>query len=664
MCGISGVYSFKGPTEAVLPAALLMNSKIRHRGPDGEGLLVWNGQDAPQPLYTIDTPAEIIHADHTWTPSFAAGEYTSSAQLALAHRRLAIIDLAPTGHQPLSYSDGALWLTYNGEIYNYIELRKELEAKGHRFRTQTDNEVILAAYREWGQACTQRFNGMWAFVIWDRAEKIFFCSRDRFGVKPFYYFRDRNYFAFASELKALAASPVVSTGLNHAAVADYFVDGEIEYQPNGFFEHLLELFPGTNLIVHLDSAKVEIRQWYTLTFNDAPGEFTGNRLEKEILQVREELVEAIRIRLRSDVTVGACLSGGIDSSAISGIIAHLVQQDRNINIGDRLKLFTAAFDDKALDESPWAKLVAEATHADWKKVTPKPEELLRDIEELIYSQDIPIWSTSTYAQHRVMKLAAHHGVRVLLDGQGGDELFAGYMPYYIPFWKELKRNGQALRRKAEMRAWGSEVVTHHRKETLKQYIVPALPLNMQMYLQKKYFPDLAYLSPDLIAQYKSGYTAVDAPHTLNEALHNEFVNTRLKGYLKCEDRCSMWHSVESRTPFADDHKLIEHVFSIPGTMKIRNGVSKYILRAAAAPFMPEAIRKRKDKMGYVTPNNLWITGLRDQFRPYFEQDFKGILRKDKLLSEYDQLFDIKDKPENGRIFKFIAFAIWKKVYGM
>jgi asparagine synthase (glutamine-hydrolysing) len=252
----------------------------------------------------------------------------------------------------------------------------------------------------------------------------------------------------------------------------------------------------------------------------------------------------------------------------------------------------------------------------------------------------------------------------VLDGQGGDELFAGYMPYYIPFWKELKNNGQKLRRKMEMRAWGSDVVTHNRKETLKQYIVPVLPVNMQMYLQKKYFPDLAYLSPDLISQYKSGYVPPDPPHTLNEALHNEFVNTRLKGYLKCEDRCSMWHSVESRTPFADDHRLIEHVFQIPGTMKIRSGVSKFILRAAASPFLPEEIRKRKDKMGYVTPNNLWITEMKDYFRPYFDQDFKGILRKEKLMKDYDTFFDIKDKPENGRIFKFMAFAIWKKVYGM
>jgi len=664
MCGISGIYSFKGPGDKVLPSALLMNSKIRHRGPDGEGILAWNGHDTPMPLFTIDTPSEIIDCNLEWTPRNSVRQYPGAAQLTLAHRRLAIIDLAVTGHQPLSYSNGELWITYNGEIYNYIELRAELESKGHQFRTSTDTEVILAAYKQWGQACTNKFNGMWAFVIWDRVAHTLFCSRDRFGVKPFYYYHDRNHFAFASELKALAACPVVQTSLNHRAVADYFVDGEIEYKPQGFFNNILELFPGTHLILHLDTGKADIRQWYTLAFTDEPADYSESNLEKEIEKIRSLFVDAVRLRLRSDVPVGACLSGGIDSSAISGIMAHLVSKDKSINIGDRLKLFTAAFADPKLDESHWAKLVVDQTHAEWHRVIPQPEELLRDLEDMIYSQDVPIWSTSTYAQHRVMKLASQNGIRVLLDGQGGDELFAGYMPYFIPFWKELKRHGESSRRTAEMNAWGDDVIKHRRKETLKQYIVPALPVSMQMYLQKKYFPDLAYISPALLSEYKSGYEPSSSPSSLNEALHNEFVNTRLKGYLKCEDRCSMWHSVESRTPFADDHTLIEHVFNIPGTLKIRNGVTKYLLREASAPFIPEAIRQRRDKMGYVTPNNAWISHLKDHFRPYFEQDFNGIIRKDKLLKDFDSLFDIKDKPENGRIFKFIAFAVWKKVYGM
>lgn len=664
MCGIAGIVSFKGPDDRVLSSALLMNSKIRHRGPDGEGILAWNGYDAPTSLFTIDTPAEIVDSHLDWTPSISSRHYGSAAQMAFAHRRLAIIDLAVTGHQPMNYSNGELWITYNGEIYNYIELRSELEVKGHQFRTKTDTEVILAAYKQWGQDCTAHFNGMWSFVIWNRIENSLFCSRDRFGVKPFYYVIDINFFVFASEQKALAACPAVTTSLNHTAVADYFVDGEIEYKPEGFFKNIIELFPGTQLTVQIDTGQSTISHWYKLKYSEEVADYSVGNRKKEVNNIRELLVESIRLRLRSDVTVGSCLSGGIDSSAISGIIANIVSTDASINVGDKLKLFTAAFDDPKLDESNWAKKVVDQTGADWYKVTPRPEELMLDIENLIYSQDVPIWSTSTYAQFRVMKLAASNGVRVLLDGQGGDELFAGYMPHFIPLWKELKSHGQHTRRKLEVAAWGEDVEKHRIKETLKQYILPSMPVGMKMFLQKRYFSDLAYISPELISTYKASYCATKKPQSLNEALHQEFVNTRLKGYLKCEDRCSMWHSVESRTPFADDHKLIEYVFNIPGTLKINNGVTKSLLREAVAPFIPESIRTRKDKMGYVTPNNLWISNLKEQFRPYFDQDFNGIIQKDKLMKEYDSFFSFNNKPENGRIFKFIAFAIWKKMYNL
>jgi len=664
MCGIAGVVALKGPDERVLSATLRMSERIHHRGPDGEGILAWNGTDAPLPLFTAGTPSDIVRAQLDWTPDHHTQTFTAPAQLAFAHRRLAIIDLAVTGHQPMNYSNGELWMTYNGEIYNYVELRSELESKGHSFRTKTDSEVILAAYKQWGVECTKHFNGMWAFVIWDRIKGELFASRDRFGVKPFYYFHDKQFFVFASELKALSDCSLVKTSLNHTAVGDYFVDGEIEYKPEGFFKNLIELFPGTQLTINLKSGILSISQWYELKYTTEPGDFSEDVTSHHILNIRELLIESIRKRLRSDVAVGSCLSGGIDSSAICGIIAKLVRQDSSIKIGDRLKLFTAAFDDPRLDESSWAKKVVDATGADWKKVIPRPEELMKDVESLIYSQDVPIWSTSTYAQHRVMRLASENGIRVLLDGQGGDELFAGYMPYFIPFWKELKSQGETSRRKSEMNAWGQGAEKLRRKESIKQYLLPNLPSGAKTFLQKRYFPDLAYIAPELLSAHTSGSKARAMTDSLNGALHGEFVNTRLKGYLKCEDRCSMWHSVESRTPFADDHQLIEYVFNIPGTLKIKNGTTKYLLREAVAPFIPEAIHQRRDKMGYVTPNNLWITQLKDQFRPYFEQDFDGILRKDKLMKEYDSFFSIDGKPENGRIFKFIAFAVWKKMYHM
>ncbi|MDQ3110730.1 MAG: asparagine synthase (glutamine-hydrolyzing), partial [Bacteroidota bacterium] len=577
------------------------------------------------------------------------------------------------GHQPLCTKDESLWITFNGEIYNHIELRAELENLGHSFFTHTDTEVILAAYKQWGKDCLHRFNGMWAFVIWDKKANILFGSRDRFGVKPFYYYKDEEIFAFASEQKALLKNTFVKTSINSAAVADYFVAGEIEYGEESFFKNIIELFPGCAFEIQLHSGEFKKHTWYSLPEKEDKADFSEAQYKRYIEQTRELLVNAIRIRLRADVPVGSCLSGGIDSSTIVGIIGDLVSKNvspsqasanTKINIGDKLKLFTAVFDEANIDERKWAAEMVQRTGAEWHTVQPKPEEFVRDIKELMYCQDVPIWSTSTYAQFRVMKLVHETGIRVVLDGQGGDELFAGYFPYYIPFWKELRNNGESTRRKSEMKAFGGDATKFRIREMLKQQTIPSLPLKMQMSIQRNYFPDMNYLDDNLVSEFISNRKQKQFPKTLNEALRSEFVNTRLKGYLKCEDRCSMWHSVESRTPFSEDHELIEAVFQMPGMMKIRNGVTKYILREAASPFIPDSIKNRRDKMGYATPNNKWISELKDQLRPYFEQDLSGFIDKKKLLLDYDDFFSIENKPENGRVFKFMAFAVWKQAMGL
>jgi asparagine synthase (glutamine-hydrolysing) len=663
MCGISGIVSLKGNLPGMVEAARAMNTAIRHRGPDGEGFLLATEDWQAVTAFSEDTPAEIRTASILHAPKPAISSCAGNYRMILSHRRLSIIDLSPAGHQPICSGDGSTWITFNGEVYNYIELREELERSGFTFYTNTDTEVILAAYRHWGTACPEKFNGMWAFVIWDRKKNILFGSRDRFGVKPFYYYRDDEIFAFASEQKALRKNPFVKTALNPVAVADYFVAGEIEYREESFFRNIIELFPGQAFELNPDSGNLSRWQWYSLPAGEEKPEYTEKQYRDYIAEIRELFVNAVRLRLRSDVPVGSCLSGGIDSSAIAGVIRSLVDKKEQVNIGDKLKLFTAVFDEPEIDERGWAKEMVELTGAEWHTVSPKANELAGDLEALIYCQDVPIWSTSTYAQFRTMKLVNSAGIRVVLDGQGGDELFAGYFPYFIPFWRELKQRGDHELFKKEFAAF-PDAKNYRRRETLKQRIVPRLSVGLQLAIEKNYFPDLAYIDRDLVGIYKSNYAAAKIPGTLNETLRSEFVNTRLKGYLKCEDRCSMFHSVESRTPFSEDHKLIEAVFRMPGTMKIRNGISKYLLREAVSPFIPESIRTRRDKLGYVTPNNKWITSLRDQFRPYFEQDFDGIIDKQKLLRDYDKVFNVEGQPENGRIFKFIAFAVWKKVMAM
>lgn len=667
MCGISGIVRLDDSPLDIIEAARSMNAAIRHRGPDGEGFLVASN-DQCVPAFTDETPSDISDSSFAFSPKDHIGDAVQVPMLILGHRRLSIIDLSPGGHQPMCTPDRKHWITYNGEIYNYRELRSELEAKGRKFVTQSDIEVILHAWLEWGEACLQRFNGMWAFVIYNADTRQLFGSRDRFGVKPFYYYHDKHVFTFASEQKALLKNAAVKTSLNPDAVADYFLAGEIEYETESFFKNIFELFPAHAFTLDLRTKKFKQWAYYQLNVEERFEAFRQTRFDEHRERVAALFTDAVRLRLRSDVPVGSCLSGGIDSSAIAGAIHALKNEDQQINLGGQLKLFTTTFPNSPIDESQWAKEVVQRTGAEWYTVTPQKDELLRDLESLIYCQDVPIWSTSTYAQYRTVQLAADHGIRVLLDGQGGDELFAGYNPHYIFYWGELLNHFRLGRLWREVNAFGGFPggFRHWTRDRLKYKVLPRLSANRQVSIMRNYFDDLKYLDEGLIERYRVRLSEKkkEVPQTLNAMLSSEFVNTRLKGYLKCEDRCSMWHSVESRTPFADDHPLIEYTFAVPGQYKIRNGTSKHLLREAVRPYLPDSIYRRRDKMGYITPNNKWLSEIHETLRPYFDQDFSGILNKDLFEKDYKTLFSAEGKPENGRLFKFMAFAVWRKVFGM
>lgn len=664
MCGIAGIISFSGKHPDLAHLVSGMTQAIRHRGPDGEGFLLASANSVIC-AGGKDTPGDIFESRFPWSPSSHIDTLQENFNVALGHRRLSIIDLSPAGHQPMCDKEERYWLVYNGEIYNYLEVREELKKLGHNFISGTDTEVILNAYRQWGDECVLRFNGMWAFVIYDRKENKLFGSRDRFGVKPFYYYSDDHVFAFASEQKALVKQPFVTTGINDKAVVDFFVKSEIEYEEEGMFRNIIELFPSHSFTLDIATGKLTKWKYYTLPFSTVYERYNEEKLKEATENVRELLVNAVALRLRSDVTVGSCLSGGIDSSTIAGIINYLLGQDKNIHIGDRLKVFTASFNEQDIDESKWARHVADLTGADWKQTFPSSSDLLNDLRDLIYCQDVPIWSTSTYAQYRVMQLARQNGVTVVLDGQGGDELFAGYDPYYIPFWKEMAVNEGRNAALAEMKAYRplSQSIRFTVKQTLKHRLLPQLSIGIQKKLQRSWFEEMQYLDRDLLNRHEESlsYTRQE-DSSLNASLYNEFYNTRLKGYLKCEDRCSMWHSVESRTPFADDHRLIEYVFNLSPVYKIHNGINKFILRKAAAPFAPPQVLERRDKMGYVTPTRKWISEIRHELKPLFDETLKDHFDIKKLNRDFDKLFDQPQLPDNGRIFKFISFAVWKKVF--
>lgn len=662
MCGIGGIVRFNNQVKDIKSSAMLMNKLIAHRGPDGEGYLLHH-QQKTMTAYGNATPQACIQNQLDYASQIKIEDANEEFNLVLLHRRLSIIDLNASGHQPMCIDNGNIWITFNGEIYNYIEIKKELQEKGCIFKSESDTEVVLYAYKIWGKKCLQKFNGMWAFVIFDKTKNILFGARDRFGVKPFYYYKDKDVFAFASEQKALVKMPFIQTGIRQEAVYDYFVKGEIEYESLSFFKHINELFPAHSFELHVETGNLREDRYYVLETNAKFEKFEDEKFELSKNKVSTLLNEAIKLRLRADVPVGACLSGGIDSSAIVSIMDKLNKQ---AGVNEKIQLFTASFNDITIDESPFAARVAEQTNSNFHRVFPQADELLNDLENLIYCQDVPIWSTSTYAQYRVMQQAKQTGVKVVLDGQGGDELFGGYHTYFYNYWTELLKQFKLGALHKEMKGF---LPWHLRylffaKQHLRFSTIRKMPAFVQYQINRNYFGDLYYLNPQFLNQNKLRLQSEPVPKNLNKMLVQEFTNTRLKAYLKCEDRCSMWHSVESRTPFADDINLIEYAFQLPSTYKIKNGVNKFILRESLRGTVPEVILNRKDKMGFATPNSQWIKNIKDAVRPYFDDSLKDYFDMQKINRDFNQMFNHNLGPDDTRTFKFIAFAVWKKVYGM
>ncbi|MBI4712412.1 MAG: asparagine synthase (glutamine-hydrolyzing) [Planctomycetes bacterium] len=401
MCGICGIYSNEPVDKDVVKR---MNDALAHRGPDDEGIYL--NQQSPF--------------------------------VGLANRRLSIIDLSPAGHQPMSNENQTIWITYNGEIYNYIELRSELQKLGHRFRSDTDTEVIIHAYEEWGEDCLRHFNGMWAFAIWNSKRRRLFCARDHFGIKPFYYFWDGKTFVFASEIKSILTHPAVPRKPDETIIYDYLTTGLIDHSEETFFHQIKQLRPAHYLTINPDRC-LEVNKWWDIAVNHR---FNDNSLNgKDITDRFKNLLEdSVRLRLRSDVPVGTCLSGGLDSSSIVCLANNLIRDNKIIKpelIGRHQKTFSACYDDPRVDERRFIKEVLNQTGAESHLTFPNGQGLWTDLERLIWHQDEPFGSTSIYAQWSVMKLTANNGVKVLLDGQGGDELMAGYGSYQGTFIAQL-----------------------------------------------------------------------------------------------------------------------------------------------------------------------------------------------------------------------------------
>lgn len=592
MCGIAG---FVGAPGASLDALRRWGQVLAHRGPDdlGVGVLTASGF--------------VAHRD--------ASRIGPDAQALLWHRRLSILDLSEAGWQPMRSADGRHALILNGEVYNFLELRAELEAKGVSFRSRSDTEVLLEGWRLWGEAILPRLTGMFAVAILDLKERTLTLFRDPFGIKPLLWTAWPGGLAFASEQKALLALPQLSRRVHPQRVYDYLRFGLTDHGDGTMFAAISSLRPGHVMQVKLDGAEVSTpRPYVELT---AAATFRGT-FEQAADELRARFVDSVRLHLRSDVPVGAALSGGIDSSAIVAVV-------RSLEPSLELHAFSYIASDPQLSEERWVDLAAGAARATVHKTHADANELQRDLDCLLSCQDEPFGSTSIYAQHRVFRLAREAGIKVMLDGQGADELLAGYHTFAAARLASLVRQG----RFAEAFAFARRASATPGRGALWMWAGEfLLPPGVQAPFRRLVGQELvpAWLDGDWFAQRgvlltPAKYTYGSSREVLREQLLRATTWSSLPMLLRYEDRNSMAHSIESRVPFLT-HSLASFVLSLPEQFLLSpDGTSKAVFRRAMRGLVPDAILERRDKIGFATPEHEWMPRLGE--------------RVDRLLSDED-----------------------------
>lgn len=589
MCGIAGYYGY-GADEALL---LEMNKCIEHRGPDGSG------------IYTQDN-------------------------VGLAHRRLSIIDVAH-GQEPMYSADGETVLVYNGEVYNYLELRSELEALGRTFSTKSDTEVVLQSYEEWGDAAFDRFNGMFGFAIHDRKNKRLVLARDHFGIKPLYYAtagsEDQPTLLFGSEIKPLLAAQKLEKGVNERILFRYLQFRIHDEEAETFFSGIHKLMPGEKLV--LSTENTESGPAGTITVSPY------TRLQEELVELskvatpyspavieeyRKRFTEGVRLRLQSEVPVGTALSGGLDSSAVVATINKLMNEKAAAtdSLGAKQQTFSAVFPNSLNDEEKYADAVLARCEGNVisHKIRPTAAEFVEDLEDFVKTMEEPIISSGPYAQYQVMREASKH-VTVLLDGQGADEMMAGYIPYYFAYLGQLKKNGQNAKLAKEL-ASSADILFRLARFRIQGALTFKKAAGISPLLNKKF-----------TAAHK-GESFSNIPDNLKLRLIDDLFYKSLPAVLRYEDKNTMRFSLEGRVPFLDK-EVVKYLFSLDDESIIKGGWNKRILRDATRSILPEMISNRRNKIGFTTPEAEWFGLMKEKIyeiflsssfgsRPYWNQD--------------------------------------------
>ncbi len=603
MCGIAGYISSNSLLADAEQIVRSMTKAVAHRGPDGEG--IW-----------------------------------SRGALAFGHRRLSILDLSKLGNQPMVDPESGYVIVFNGEVYNYIEIRKELIALGYRFLSGSDTEVILKSYEQWGKECVHRFNGMWSFSIYDPRHDIVFCSRDRFGIKPFYYLDGLNGFAFSSEIRQLL--PLMNERLADVSMLTAFIVDRVAESPyETFFSNVQKLPAGHNLVFNLRTKRYAIdryyslepqRQYETISFEDA---------EIEFLRL---LRDSIRLRLRSDVNVGTCLSGGMDSSSIATLAANHYRQES----GRDFLAITSISEDPSTEGSDFARMVVENSSLQWKTIRPRYKDFSESLDTVVETQEEPFSSASIFMQYMVMREARRVGVPVLLDGQGGDEILLGYERYFVNKLIDSMKNGKVGDAISDLRG----LQRNGRRGALSAFAKNLIYFHMPSLRKRILRNNFSIFKPGVAIPQNSGGSL--RGRNLFALQKQEIEQTNLPALLRYEDKNSMAHSIETRLPFLD-YRMVEFSTSIPTDFKLRAGWGKYILRHSMRDYIPSEIAWRKHKFGFEAPESQWMSKHRDIVCNKISNSdlLEELIPKSKLEVGF-----IRNNISAGLLWRLYSVALW------
>jgi asparagine synthase (glutamine-hydrolysing) len=663
MCGIAGFVSTSGIGSSVL---FRMNNLAKHRGPDDEGYVVYSTNNDKLEIFKGDDTDRNALAHPSLIASKHIVDDNGSWNVGFGHRRLSIIDLSANGHVPMSDESGRYWITYNGEVYNFLELKDELIKLGIGFTTDSDTEVVLKAFIQWDVKAFQKFKGMWALAIFDRAKKRVLLCRDRFGIKPLYYIISKEGdFFFSSEIKQFAPIPGWKNEINPAKVIDFLASGIADHTSETMFKNVKQVLHGELITVEfsergLVDLNISNSQWYTLGHQVSKSR--AKRGNRDLFdEFRQRFSTSIAQHLRSDVPLGFCLSGGLDSTAI---VSEVDFQQSIEQHPAQLQVFTVLSDDPRYNEEKWVnEVLSNKKSLKGHSVVPSMNELFHQLDKIIWHQDEPFQSSSILLQWSIFKLVKDENIKVVLDGQGADEQLGGYSGFFIFRLSSLLKRLNLLEYVKEVNAISS-IHRIRKAELLKNTLINLIPQKFrQQIFTKSRIPKWLNFSK-LVKKVLHPHINLKSSTCIREESIKQLSGGNLQRLLHWEDRNSMAFSIESRVPFLD-HELVEFSIALPDYYKIYRGITKGVMREACRDILPKAIYTRTDKIGFMPAEEIWMRENAQIIRSQLEMavnDLNGLVN-DYLPKEFDD-FIARRKDFSFEFWRVICLWRWTKVFGV